>query len=109
MVPGCNHSSTSMAFFRYLNYQPFADVITPKNWSVDEIVVLDGLYEGVRRVQPVDIFSFEETYGHYLNEEQLARELFVSTGTVKQWLRKGMISADAQFPFGRKKIVIFSS
>ncbi|MEA3546781.1 MAG: S24 family peptidase, partial [Thermodesulfobacteriota bacterium] len=60
-----------------------------------------------RRIEPVDIFSFEEMYGSFLNEEQLARELFVSTGTVRQWLRKGKITSDIQYPFGRRQLHFF--
>lgn len=95
------------ALFKIPNYQPFADLIKTGDGREDEIVTLDGLYEGERRIEPVDIFNFEETYGEYLNEEQLARELFVSTGTVKQWLRSGKIIADAVYPFGRKNLSFF--
>ncbi len=89
-------------------YRPFEDLIKPDSGgSAEEIVILDGLYEGERRIEPVDILSFEDMYGSYLNEEQLARELFVSTGTVKKWLRDGKIISDAQFPFGRRKLHFF--
>jgi len=46
-------------------------------------------------------------YGTFLNEEQLARELFVSTGTVNQWIKKEKIVSDAQYPFGRIKLHFF--
>ena len=95
------------ALFKIPHYQPFENLISPKDRQESEIVVLDGLYEGERRIEPVDIFTFEETYGSYLNEEQLARELFVSTGTVKTWLKSGKIKADVQYPFGRKKLSFF--
>ena len=96
------------SLFKVPNYQPFANLIEPVQQSrTEEIIVLDGLYEGERRIEPVDIFSFEEMYGSFLNEEQLARELFVSTGTVRQWLRKGKIASDVQYPFGRRKLHFF--
>lgn len=96
------------SLFRISSYQPFADLIEPdRQGRRAEITTLDGLYEGERRIEPVDIFSFEEMYGSFLNEEQLARELFVSTGTVKQWLRKGLISSDVQYPFGRRQLHFF--
>ena len=98
---------TLHALFKIPNYQPFSDLIAPKERREGEILVLDGLYEGERRIEPVDIFTFEETYGSYLNEEQLARELFVSTGTVKVWLKREKIKADVQYPFGRKKLSFF--
>ncbi|MGB3221991.1 MAG: DEAD/DEAH box helicase, partial [Desulforhopalus sp.] len=96
------------ALFGIPNYQPFANLINPDHRStIEEIIVLDGLYEGERRIVPVDIFSFEEMYGSFLNDEQLARELFVSTGTVRQWLRTGKITSDIQYPFGRRQLHFF--
>jgi len=97
------------ALFGIAHYRPFDDVIkidaaNPQS----EIVVLNGLYEGERRVEPVNIFNFEKIYGDYLNEEQLARELFVSTGTVRSWLQKGDIKADAEYPFGRRQLAFFN-
>ncbi|ORJ63412.1 DEAD/DEAH box helicase family protein [Geothermobacter hydrogeniphilus] len=97
------------ALFGINRYCPFANVIEPDHAPGNgELVVLDGLYEGVRRVEPVDIFSFESMYGDFLNEEQLARELFVSTGTVKNWLRKGRIQADYSHRFGRSTLYFFN-
>lgn len=96
------------ALFKIPNYQPFANLIDPdRQISTEEIIALDGLYEGERRIEPVDIFSFEEMYGAFLNDEQLARELFVSTGTVRQWLRTGKITSDVQYPFGRRQLHFF--
>ena len=97
------------ALFQIPNYQPFANLIDPDHRSsIEEIIALDGLYEGERRIEPVDIFSFEEMYGTFLNDEQLARELFVSTGTVRQWLRTGKINSDVQYPFGRRQLHFFN-
>ena len=91
------------------DYMPFDYVKKPKkDVSEIELTVLDGLYEGVRRIEPVNIFSFDRLYGDMLNEEQLARELFVSTGTVKSWIKKGEISPNAQFPFGRSMLSFFN-
>ncbi len=96
------------ALFKIPNYQPFANLVNPEKRShIDEIITLDGLYEGERRIEPVDIFTFEEMYGSFLNDEQLARELFVSTGTVRQWLRTGKIASDVQYAFGRKQLHFF--
>ena len=89
-------------------YQPFANLIEPASQSrTEEVTILDGLYEGERRIEPVDIFTFEEMYGSFLNEEQLARELFVSTGTVRQWLSRKKIFSDVQYPFGRRNLHFF--
>jgi len=95
------------AFFGVDGYIPFGDIIKTNKGSEDEIIILDGLYEGIREIEPVNIFSFEKLYGDMLNEERLSRELFVSTGTVKSWIKKGDITPDAQFPFGRSKLSFF--
>ena len=96
------------SLFKIPNYQPFANLVNPEQQSNnEEITTLDGLYEGERRIEPVDIFTFEEMYGSFLNDEQLARELFVSTGTVRQWLHTGKIASDVQYPFGRRQLHFF--
>lgn len=96
------------ALLKIPNYLPFANLLDPNREDhQDEIIVLDGLFEGERRIEPVDILTFEETYGSFLNEEQLARELFVSTGTVRQWVKKGKIISDAKYPFGRRQLHFF--
>lgn len=96
------------SLFKVPHYRPFENLIKPDQLGrTEEITILDGLYEGERRIEPVDILTFEEKYGSFLNEEQLARELFVSTGTVRQWLRYSKIISDVQYPFGRKKMHFF--
>ena len=90
-------------------YLPFADLVKPERGGrEDEVVILDGLYESVRRIEPVDILTYSEKYGDHLNEEQLARELFVSTGTVKSWIKKGRITPDHTIPFGRSRLHFFA-
>jgi superfamily II DNA or RNA helicase len=90
-------------------YRPFENVVGSQEIAKqEEITILDGLYEGIRRVEPVDIFTFENLYGDFLNEEQLARELFVSTSTVKNWLKKGRIQSDHSHPFGRSTLHFFA-
>jgi len=38
----------------------------------------------------------------------LARELFVSTGSVKSWIKKGQIAPDVAIPFGRQQLCYFA-
>ena len=96
------------SLLKIANYQPFANLVNPdRQPQIKEIITLDGRYEGERRIEPVDIFTFEEMYGSFLNDEQLARELFVSTGTVRQWLRTGKIESDVQYTFGRRQLHFF--
>lgn len=57
-----------------------------------DMIEVDGLHETVERIVQVDIETFEEKYGDYLNQEQLAREFYLSTGTITSWVTKGKIS-----------------
>lgn len=80
---------------------------TPKMISKENIQI-DGLYEYEKKIEKIDIFTFEKEYANYLSDEQFARELFVSTGTVKSWLKSKKIVPEISIPFGRKKINYFS-
>jgi superfamily II DNA or RNA helicase len=84
-------------------YMQWGDILNPKQISKEELI-LDGLHEEERRIEEIDIFTFEEKYGDYLSDEQLARELFVSTGTVKNWIRTGKITPEISIPMGRQKL-----
>lgn len=88
------------SMFRVNNYKPFADIFNPNEAVIGEEVILDHLYEQERKLQPIKLFNFEDEFGDYLNDEQLARELFVSTGTVKSWVKKQSVIPDKQLPFG---------
>jgi len=95
--------------FNFGMYQPFADLVkNVEGVPNQELIVLDGLWETERRLEQINIFNFEQEFGHLLNEEQLARELFVSTSTIKSWLKKGDVSAHRTLPFGSKTLNYFS-
>lgn len=95
--------------FNFGMYQPFGDLVNNVEGTASrELTILDGLWEQVRRLEPINIFNFEKEFGDLLNEEQLARELFVSTGTVRNWIKKGDISALKTLPFGNKTLNYFS-
>lgn len=81
-------------------YKPFADVFSPNQAAIGEEIVLDHLHEVERRLEPIKLFNFEDEFGDYLNDEQLARELFVSTGTIKSWVKNQSLVPDRQLPFG---------
>lgn len=90
-------------------YRPFADILNQNSKdNTQELEILSGLYENEIKLEPLDIFTLNEQYSDMLSEEQLARELFVSTGTVKQWIKKGEINPDAQLPFGTRQLYFFS-
>lgn len=72
------------------------------------VIVIDGMEERIERIIEVDINSFEEKYGDYLSQEQVAREYFVSTGTVTSWIKKKKIAPSIEYRFGNKSIYLFS-
>jgi superfamily II DNA or RNA helicase len=91
-------------------YVPWANVL--KNPEVkyeleSEELILSGLYEEERMIEKINIFTFEKEYPDYINTEQLARELFISTGTLKEWIRKGDVKPDIEIPFGRNFLQYF--
>jgi len=87
------------------NYMPWSNVLDPddKNYTKEEIV-LAGLYEEERNLEKINIFTFEQEYADYLSDEQLARELFISTGTVRGWVQNKRIVPSVIIPVGRKKL-----
>ena len=87
---------------------PFGD-ITRENYTPGEMIVIDGLSERIERIQEVDINTFEEKYGDYLSQEQVAREYFVSTGTVTSWIKKGKIVPSVEYKLGSKSVYLFSA
>lgn len=95
------------AIFGNSLYVPFGD-ITRQDYLPGQMIEIDGITELVERIVEVDIHTFEEKYGDYYSQEQLAREYFVNTGTITSWIRKGKITPTVEFPFGSKKISLFS-
>lgn len=93
------------ALLKTSDYLPWGNILSTddKKYSKEE-VVLAGLYEEERNLEQIDIFTFEQKYGDYLSDEQLARELFVSTGTVKNWVRAKKIMPSLIMPIGRQKL-----
>ena len=98
------------AIFSLSNYLAWANILKVKE-SVsnpgNEELILAGLYEEERKIEKLNIFTFEEEYPDHLSIEQLARELFVSTGTVKSWIKKQHIVPDVSIPFGKHELEYF--
>ena len=95
------------AVFANSFYVPFGD-ITKTDYKPGEMVVVDGISETIERIQEVDIDTFEEKYGDYLSQEQVAREYFVSTGTISSWIKKNKMKPTVSYKFGSKYIYLFS-
>lgn len=103
MVKACNMHS----IFANPYYVPFGD-ITKTDYEPGDMVIIDGIKERIERIAEVDINSFEDKYGNYLSQEQVAREYFVSTGTVTSWIKKGKITPSVEYKFGSKSLYLFS-
>lgn len=95
------------SIFQNPMYVPFGN-ITCRSYSIGDMIEIDGMKERVERIVEIDVTSFEDKYGDYLSQEQLAREYFVSTGTITSWIKKGKIKPTVTYPFGNKQIYLFS-
>jgi len=103
MVKACNmHTIFSNPY-----YVPFGD-ITKTDYMNGDMITIDGFEERIEKITEVDINSFEDQYGDYLSQEQVAREYFVSTGTVTSWIKKGKIKPSVEYKFGSKSMYLFS-
>ena len=103
MVKACNMHT----IFANPYYVPFGD-ITKTDYEPGDMVIIDGIEERIERITEVDINSFEDKYGNYLSQEQVAREYFVSTGTVTSWIKKRKITPTVEYKFGSKSLYLFS-
>ncbi len=103
MVKACNMHT----IFANPYYVPFGD-ITKTDYETGDMVIIDGIEERIERITEVDINSFEDKYGNYLSQEQVAREYFVSTGTVTSWIKKRKITPTVEYKFGSKSLYLFS-
>lgn len=91
-------------------YSPWASIVEEENiiYSTDnEFQIISNLFENEMKIEKINIFTFEELYGDYLSEEQLARELFINTGTLRSWIKKGEVIPNQTIPFGRRKLNYF--
>jgi len=103
MVKACNMHS----IFANPYYVPFGD-ITRTDYAEGQLIIVDGIEERIEKITEVDINSFEDKYGDYLSQEQVAREYFVSTGTVTSWIKKNKILPTVEYKFGSKSLFLFS-
>ncbi|MBR2403404.1 MAG: DEAD/DEAH box helicase [Lachnospiraceae bacterium] len=95
------------SIFQNAMYVPFGNIAC-RTYSVGDMIEIDGIQERVERIVEIDVTSFEDKYGDYLSQEQLAREFYVSTGTITSWIKKGKIQPTVAYPFGSKQIYLFS-
>ncbi len=91
------------------SYYPFGDVLNPNDRGkkfVDNGVTII-LNEDEQHLEEINIFTFNKKYEGYLSTELLARELFVSTSAVNNWIKNKSIAPDVSIPFGKKILYYF--
>ncbi|NCB02018.1 MAG: DEAD/DEAH box helicase [Spirochaetia bacterium] len=97
---------SSHSIFQNNCYIPFGDIT--HRYKVGESLIVFGVEEKIQSITEVDIMTFEEKYPDYLSLEQCARTLFINTGTLLTWVKKGICKADLIIPFGNKSLYYFS-
>lgn len=102
-----NRPWTLHALFDQLSYRPFDHVATGPNPPGQELVILDTTHEQAIALQPFEIITMQKLYEDHLSAEALARELFISTGTVNRWVNNGELTPDVSIPMGRTRISLF--
>ena len=88
-------------------YVPFGDILR-RDYEPGEWVEVDGIRERIERIVEVEVQSFAERYEGYLGVEQVARAFFVGTDTLNGWIRAGKVTPTVSFPFGSRKVHLFS-
>lgn len=94
------------SIFKNPYYVPFGEIT--RRYQVGDMVEFLGLSEKILRVEEININTFESLYADYLSEEQAARELYISTTTLRNWVRNKSVVPDLYVPFGSKKISFFT-
>lgn len=104
-----NRPWSAHALLANVNYLPFGDLVAREGDKYSEVQILDTIYEKELKLEPIDIFTFQQKYGNHLSVEQLARELFVSTGTINSWIQKRKLIPDLEILIGNKKLQLFDN
>lgn len=97
---------TMHSIFKNTLYVPFGDII--KNYHEGDMITVDGLHETITNIKEIDITTFEDKYGDYINHHQLAIECFVNDKTITNWIKKKEIVPDLVLKLGTKPIYLFS-
>lgn len=89
-------------------YQPFGLLGVERSPTHAESLVIDYLYEEEQALVELDIETLEEKYPGHLSTEQAARELFISTDTLRKWVKDGQVRPSTQFLVGRNMMCLFT-
>jgi superfamily II DNA or RNA helicase len=93
------------SMFHYETYTPWMGF---KDGMTNDYLELLGLNEREIKLEEIDILTFEEKYPNIKSIEQTARELFVNTSTLKNWLRKDSELASLYLTVGSMKVAFFT-
>jgi superfamily II DNA or RNA helicase len=86
-------------------YTPFGD--PTRKPTLGEFIIVNGIQEKIMSIQEININTFEKVYGDMLSSEQAARELYVGTNSLINWVKNGSVSSDLIVPFGSSKLYFF--
>ena len=101
-------SGVFLAFSEKLIKGTCAKKIKTKSFDAFESINFPYIATIRNNIVEYNINTFENKYGDYLSQEQLAREYFVNTGTVTSWIKKGKIKPSVEYKFGSKSLYLFS-
>ncbi len=95
------------AIFGCSFYLPWHNPLNPGDTG-NELETIISLHEETREIEEINIFTFERVYPDHIGVEQLARELFVATDTVNNWIKNKKIRPDVTIPFGKSELRYFA-
>lgn len=102
-----NRPWSAHALFGLDGYRPFGDLFPRSGDSFGELILLNTTHELPIHLQPIELFTMQKLYEGFLSGESLARELFVSKGTINSWNLKKEIAPTVSLPMGRSTIRLF--
>lgn len=97
---------TLNAVFSNPYYVPFGD--PTRRYEIGETVTVYGINEKIQKIEEIRIDTFESKFGDLLSVEQAARELYIGTTSLVNWVRNGKVKCDLEIPFGTRKIQYFT-
>lgn len=100
-VPWSTHS-----LFNINSYIPFGDI--NKTYNTDEVIEINGLYETITSIETINLTTFETEFEGLYDSEQTARELFVSTDSLMDWIKNKEVEPTRILPFGNRKLYYFN-
>lgn len=86
----------------------YHDFIGVKN-NTQNYLEIFGLHESMLDLKEIDIFTFEEKFKDLISLESAARELYIGTNTLKNWVKNNNDYCSDIVKVGKKEIPYFNS